>query len=550
MNLRVYYKYLSSRIASKWTVLFIDLLIVLISILLSYALNSKISSPTYPVHLYVWMGVLATVCCAIFFGVFHTYVGIIRFSSFVDIYRVLVCLTVSYGLLGLGNLAWSALGMGQTLPNHVLFLAYVFTFSMMVCLRGVVKMFYEAITFDARHGVNVFIYGFHGSEVDVAKSLRVSRYNHYRLRGFISDEPDMIGKHTMGCRVYANDKYLLDHLKRKNVQTIIVSSGKEAEIEKSGVMDALLSRGIQVLTLPPLSDCMDDGVMKDIHIEDWLRREPVQVDIRQIASHIEGHKIMVIGAAGFVGREVIRQVAALNPYQLILVDQAESPLYDVQLELSDDWKNLDVRVLVADVANRTRMESIFKEVSPQVVFHAAAYKNKQLMEDFVSEAIQTNIQGTINVVELALKYNVKRCVLLSNNKEDKQESVVDTTMRVAEIAALALVSKIKETEDKRLMIARLGEVYPCSPRSLITMAEASLLILEICIKGENLGIYLPGDICESGMVQTWHPKIMRCKTEEYDYERIYEKIVDLVQESYVQSQAALRFRINSFSETS
>ena len=179
------------------------------------------------------------------------------------------------------------------MPNSILFMAYMFTFSLMACMRIAVKMLYEAIAFDARHCVNVFIYGFHGTGVNVAKSLRVSRNNHYRLRGFISDEPDMIGKHTMGCRVYPNDEQLFDRLKKKKVDTIIISPSKVSDLENSGMLDKLFSHDIHVMTVPPLSDCMDDGLIKDIQIEDWLRREPVQVDMRKITAHIEGRRVMV-----------------------------------------------------------------------------------------------------------------------------------------------------------------------------------------------------------------------------------------------------------------
>lgn len=387
MNFRTYYKYLSSRIASKWVVLSVDVIIVVISILSACFLQYRLSSVSYEISLYVWLTIWAVLCNVCFFHIFRTYVGVIRFSSFVDIYRVFWSLTISYVVLFLGNFCWSVLGLEETLPNSILFMAYMFTFSLMVCMRIAVKMLYEAIAFDARHCVNVFIYGFHGTGVDVAKSLRVSRNNHYRLRGFISDELDMIGKHTMGCRVYPNDEQLFDRLKKKKVDTIIISPSKVSDLENSGMLDKLFSHDIHVMTVPPLSDCMDDGLIKDIQIEDWLRGEPVQVDMRKIAAHIEGRRVMVTGAAGAVGREIVRQLATLNPYQLILVDQAESPLYDVQLELSDHWKNLEVRVLVADVANRTRMEAIFEGTRPQLVFHSAAYKHVQLMDDFVSEAI-------------------------------------------------------------------------------------------------------------------------------------------------------------------
>ena len=182
---------------------------------------------------------------------------------------------------------------------------------------------------------------------------------------------------------------------------------------------------------------------------------------------------MVTGAAGTIGRGIVRQLAALNPYRLILVDQAESPLYDVQLELSDHWKNLDVRVLVADVANRTRMEAIFRETQPQVVFHAAAYKQPQLMEDYVSEALQTNLLGTINVADLALQYKAGRMILISTDKAAHPVRAVEYSKRLSEIYVQSLGQKVQaeETGGSKLMVVRFGDVYPEDPHSLMTFDQ-------------------------------------------------------------------------------
>ncbi|WP_276858571.1 SDR family NAD(P)-dependent oxidoreductase [Bacteroides fluxus] len=541
MNLRIYYKYLSSRIASKWAVLLVDVIIVVAAMLFAYILQFQISSVVYKTPLYVWLLALVLLSNVFFFHLLRTYVGIIRFSSFVDIYRVFLCLTLSYGVSGVGNFCWSVWGLGETLPNTILFIAYIFTFSLMVCLRIAVKMLYEAIAFDARHSVNVFIYGSHGTGVNVAKSLRVSRNNHFRLCGFISDEPDMIGKHTMGCRVYANDDELFFHLKKKNVHTVIVSPDKVAGLEDSGVLDKWLAHAIQVMTVPPLSDCMDDGLIKDIQIEDWLRREPVQIDIRRIASHIEGQRIMVTGAAGAIGRGIVRQLAALNPYRLILVDQAESPLYDVQLELSDHWKNLDVRVLVADVANRTRMEAIFRETQPQVVFHAAAYKQPQLMEDYVSEALQTNLLGTINVADLALQYKAGRMILISTDKAAHPVRAVEYSKRLSEIYVQSLGQKVQaeETGGSQLMVVRFGDVYPEDPHSLMTLPEACMLILEAGMTGDTGEVYIFEETGKVLSVPTCHEKIKRELSSVYDYERIHTLLSAIIKRSYAEKTAIL-----------
>lgn len=510
MNLKIYYKNLSSRIASKWTILTIDICLVVISMLLACVLHYGVSSVVHKMSLYVWMIFFSLFCNLCLFSAFYTYVGIIRFSSFVDIYRVFISLTMSYGILGIGNFCWSAFGFGETMPNGIIFIAYILNFMFMVCLRILVKMLHEALSFDKRHCVNVFIYGFRGAGVNIAKSLRVSKNNHYRVCGFISDEPWMIGKHTMGCRIYANDDSLFECLKKKNVHTVIISPDKLVDLESSGIMELLMAQGIHVMTVPPLSDCMNDEIIKDIHIEDWLRREPIRIDIRKIAAYVEGHRILITGAAGAVGREIVRQLATLNPYQLILIDQAESPLYDIQLELSDHWKNLEVRVLVADVANYTRMESIFKQYKPQLVFHAAAYKNISMLEDYVTEAVQVNINGTKNIADLAVKYNVGKCMLISTDHALVPAHVMGYTKRLAELYFLGLSQKhTQENYATHLFVIRFADVYPSAPRSTMTLSEACQLILEIGNLGENGEVYVFNDGAARATEPTCYEKVKR-----------------------------------------
>lgn len=530
MNLRIYYKNFSSRIASRWTILAIDVCLVMISMLLACILQLGISSIVYKMSLYVWMIFFSLICNLCFFSVFCTYVGVIRFSSFVDIYRVFISLTISYGILGIGNFCWSVFGLGETLPNGIIFIAYILNFTFMVCLRILVKMLHEALSFDNRHCVNVFIYGFRGTGVNIAKSMRVNRNNHYRVCGFISDEPWMIGKHTMGCRVYANDDTLFGHLKKKNVQTIVVAPDKLADLESSGTTRRMLAEDINVMTVPPLSDCLNDGIIKDIHIEDWLRREAIQVDIRKIAAYVEGHRVMITGAAGAVGQEIVRQLAALNPYQLILVDQAESPLYDIQLELSDNWKNLEVRVLVADVANYSRIEAIFKQYMPQLVFHAASYKNISMLNDYVTEAVQVNVAGTKNVVELAMKYRVCKFVMISTDHAFSPVHVMGYSKRVAEIYIQALSQKIaKEGFATKLFIIRFADVYPDAPRSLMTLSEACQLILEVGSLGENGDVYVFEDEAVSDVESTCCAKVKRSKETIAGTDTVCKQVTSLVE---------------------
>ena len=540
MNLKIYYKNLSSRIASKWTILAIDICLVMISMLLACILQLGVSSIIYKMSLYVWMIFFSLFCNLCFFSVFHIYVGVIRFSSFVDIYRVFISLTLSYGVLGVGNFCWSAFGLGETLPSGIIFIAYILNFIFMACLRILVKMLHEALSFDIRHCVNVFIYGFRGTGVNIAKSMRVSRNNHYRVCGFISDEPWMIGKHTMGCRVYANDKMLFEHLKRKNVRTIIASPDKLVDLEQSGIVAQMLAQDIHVMTVPPLSDCLDDGIIKDIHIEDWLRREPIQVDIRKIAAYVEGHRILITGAAGTVGQEIVRQLAALNPYQLILVDQAESPLYDIQLELSDHWKNLEVRVLVADVTNYTRMEAIFRECMPQLVFHAAAYKHVAMLEDYASEAIQVNVLGTKTVADLSVKYKIKKCMIISTDHAFCPVHAMGYSKCLAEMYVQGLSRKVvQENSLTKLFVVRFSDVYPDAPRSLMTVSEACQLILETGNLGEYGEIYVFEDDAVEDTLPTSYEKIKKSKGYFIDYTMICEQINTLTENNCMQDSAVI-----------
>lgn len=521
MNIRLYYKSLSSRIVPKWVVLFIDVLLVVFSLFLSGILQFGLSVVLMEYPVWGWVTALCVTSNIIFFHLNRTYVGVVRYSSFVDIFRVFVALTLAYAVTCVAMILWSLWSETSVLPVSVILMAYVINFSIMVCMRVLVKMIHELMSFDRRHSVRVFIYGSKGSGVNIAKSLRVNRNNYFRLKGFISDDAGYIGKQTMGCRVYANDAELLDVLIEHGIQAIIISPEKVQQLEVSGMLDRLIASDIRVLTVPPLNDWRGEGILdmqiKDIQIEDLLQREPIRIDLRRISSHIEGKRILVTGAAGSIGREIVRQVAALNPCCLILIDQAETPLHEVQLELLDNWRDLKAKVVVADVTNQTRMESIFKEYAPQYVLHAAAYKHVPMMEDNVSEAIQVNVLGTCIVADLAVKYKVEKFVMISTDKAVNPTNVMGCSKRLAEIYVQSLSHKLaaeKNASHVRFITTRFGNVlgsngsviprfrqqiekggpvtvtHPEVIRYFMTIPEACQLVLEAGSMGEGGEIYI------------------------------------------------------------
>lgn len=486
---------------------------------LASLLQIGLSALVFEFSLWVWTTLFCVIFNVCFFHLNRTYVGVIRYSSFIDISRIFISLTLGYLVTCVGNLLWMGWSGREVLPISVILTAYIVNFSLMVCLRILVKMIHELMTFDRRHSIRVFVYGSKGAGINIAKSLRVSRSNHFRLKGFISDDTGFIGKQTMGCRVYANNESLFDILEEERIEAIIVSSEKVHRLETSGMIDRLIAEDIRILTVPPFNDLGKEGMqIKDIQIEDLLQRDPIHVDIRKISSHIEGKRIMITGAAGSIGREMVRQIAELNPYKLILVDQAESPLHNVQLELLDNWRDIDAKMLVADVTNQTRMESIFKDYRPQYVFHAAAYKHVPMMEDNVSEAIQVNVLGTRIMADLAVKYGVEKFVMVSTDKAVNPTNVMGCSKRLAEIYVQSLAHQLSKYANDGALVkfitTRFGNVlgsngsviprfkqqiekggpvtvtHPQVIRYFMTIPEACQLVLEAGSMGNGGEIYI------------------------------------------------------------
>ena len=448
MKHKFFHRYLSAKVLPIWTILLIDVLIIVVSSLLAYALRYDFRSIFLESSTIDKTIVWTVIVNLVFFRVFRTYSNVLRFSSFIDIMRIFVSLTVSYALLMISSVLLASYLDIRLAPVSVLFMAYIISFAIMSCSRIVVKMFYELLNFDGSHSANVFIYGAKEAGVNIAKALRVNLRNHYRLRGFIADEPELINKVMMGVKVFPNDESLIDVLNDRDVHTIIISPAKMEELKKSDMADRLLAHNIKLMTAPPLSEwsgqTLNRTQLKEIQIEDLLQRDPIEIDIHKVASHLEGKRVMITGAAGSIGSEIMRQVASFNPYKLILVDQAETPLHDIRLELQDRWRDIDAETIIADISNATRMEDIFKEYQPQYIFHAAAYKHVPMMEDNVSESIQINVFGTRTLADLAVKYGAEKFVMISTDKAVNPTNVMGCSKRICEIYVQSLAKKLQE----------------------------------------------------------------------------------------------------------
>ena len=520
MKHKIFHRYLSAKVLPIWTILLIDVLIIVVSSLLAYALRYDFRSIFLESSTIDKTIVWTVIVNLVFFRVFRTYSNVLRFSSFIDIMRIFVSLTVSYALLMISSVLLASYLDIRLAPVSVLFMAYIISFAIMSCSRIVVKMFYELLNFDGSHSANVFIYGAKEAGVNIAKALRVNLRNHYRLRGFIADEPELINKVMMGVKVFPNDESLIDVLNDRDVHTIIISPAKMEELKKSDMADRLLAHNIKLMTAPPLSEwsgqTLNRTQLKEIQIEDILQRDPIEIDIHKVASHLEGKRVMITGAAGSIGSEIMRQVASFNPYKLILVDQAETPLHDIRLELQDRWRDIDAETIIADISNATRMEDIFKEYQPQYIFHAAAYKHVPMMEDNVSESIQINVFGTRTLADLAVKYGAEKFVMISTDKAVNPTNVMGCSKRICEIYVQSLAKKLQEKGGHvtQFITTRFGNVlgsngsviprfrdqiqrggpvtvtHPEIIRYFMTIPEACRLVLEAGSMGNGGEIYI------------------------------------------------------------
>lgn len=507
----------SSRILPSWTILMFDLIVVVVSILLAYTIRFSFKEAMLMGRQIRLAFLVVIPFNLLFFRVFRTYSNILRLSSFVDVMHIFVALALAYFCSAAISLVWPLLFSAKFASLSILMISFVISFTLLATSRMIIKMLNDYFNQSRVLSLNTYIYGTQ-TGIDIAKSLRTEPDNRFRIVGFVADSPDMVGKVLMGVNVYANDSELMTHIRRDRVQAVIVSPAKAETLKDSDIADRLLKEGVQIFLAPEVSDDWDGSSrsIKEVQIEDLLGREPIKINMQEIAAHLEGKRVLITGAAGSIGSEIMRQVAMFNPYQLILIDSAETPLHDIRLELKRKWAEIDAFTIVANVANKARMENVFEKYRPQFVFHAAAYKHVPMMEDNVSEAIQNNVEGTKVLADLAVKYNVSRFVMISTDKAVNPSNVMGCSKRICEIYVQALARKIEKDKsaNTQFITTRFGNVlgsngsviplfrrqiaaggpvtvtHPEIIRYFMTIPEACQLVLEAGSMGRSGEIYI------------------------------------------------------------
>lgn len=453
-----------------WCVLFIDCVICYLSALFVFwlffrgtTIFNNIVPITYTLLLYLFFNV---VC----FRIFHTYSGVIRFSSFVDLQRVglamgMACLCVI--VIHYPILFWE--GNRWLVPLHMrqILAIYLTSTVLMWAFRVIVKMVYDT-AFDNESAVRTLIYGIKDGGIGLAKSINNEKPQRFRLKGFIAHDPTMTDLFLLGQRVYPADGGLTDVIVKQKIKAVLISPLRNDEFRSNEkLQDILINAGVHIYMTEGArewssdSENMAKSTLKEISIEDLLPRDEIQVDMESVGRSIQGTRVLITGSAGSIGSEMVRQISLLHPAELMLIDQAETPQHDIRLMMEHDYADIRTSTIVTSITNRERMEKIFVDFRPDYVFHAAAYKHVPMMEDNSSESVLNNVNGTKIIADLSVKYGVKKFVMVSTDKAVNPTNVMGCSKRICEIYVQSLDRAEKEGKvqgNTQFVTTRFGNV--------------------------------------------------------------------------------------------
>ncbi len=449
--------YFSRKALPYWCILVMDCVIVFLSGLFVFYLQHGWADLVSR-FAQVSVGLLVSLILYIVsFFVFHTYNGVMRYSSFVDLHRV----AYSTAVAGVGVCLLHQVQVYLGLSRYILIprvdsaiMMFIVATMLMWCLRVVVKGLHDSYRGDGTIK-KVFVYGCMEGGVALAKSLRNESPQRYRLGGFITTDKTLHGTWLLGEKVYLDDDSLVRTMEECHVSAVLVSPlQREYFITRTTFIDALINAGIKILITPAGAEEWDGKSdisyqqLREVEIEDLLPRDKIDVDMEAIGKMLAGRRILITGAAGSIGSEMSRQVAKFKPADLILVDQAETPMHDMRMYMANNHKDIHVETIVTSICKQSRMEAIFAQYKPEYVFHAAAYKHVPMMEDNPAEAVQNNVFGTRVIADLAVKYGTKKFVMISTDKAVNPTNVMGCSKRICEIYCQSLNNSLWEKTQK------------------------------------------------------------------------------------------------------
>lgn len=518
--------YFSKRTFPHWCVLLLDSAILFLSGVFVYWCFNRGTA----LQLNFWPLTYLMLLCVgvhfIFFAIFRTYSGIIRYSSFNDLIRVALamgCSALAVIAVHFFTNSCPSRVFAHVQVRHILIAEAIAT-GLMWLLRVSIKWVYDTY-FRTEGAKNVFIYGIRAGGIGLAKAIRSEKPMRYCLRGFISHDPALgaNGTRLMGEPVYEVDASLPDVIRRNGIAAVLVAPGRIGKFRNdTALQDYILQSGARIFSANNVVDTEHDAIkgaptLKEVSIEDLLPRDEICVDLESVAESLRGKRILITGSAGSIGSEIVRQVASFAPSKMMLIDSAETPQHDIRRMMAHDFPSVPCATVVTSITKADRMENIFKTFLPEYVFHAAAYKHVPMMEDNPCESIQNNVLGTKILADLSVKYGVRRFVMVSTDKAVNPTNVMGCSKRICEVYVQSLNKAERDGVVKgqtQFITTRFGNVLgsngsvipiferqikaggpvtvtdPNIIRYFMLIPEACELVLEAGTKGEGGEIFV------------------------------------------------------------
>lgn len=446
LGLKVLRAIYNLKILPRWVIVVIDLSIVAISATLGYLLRFNFHLPEIERHDPLLGVSLHVVFAFVAVLITNSYKGIVRYTGIQDSVRIFYMLLFMIGLVALINGVATLVNVNHIIPFSVVLITFLASFLFLFNYRLLVKYVFSFYNGGSMKNANVLIFGAGQTGITTKQVIESSRAS--RVVGFLEHDSNKIGKVLNGSRIYNADLQSLESLLLSlTVDELIITIKDIRPDLKNGIVDVCLKHQVKVRVVPPVEKWVKGELslnqIKEINIEDLLERESIRLDNQNIREQLSGKRICITGAAGSIGSEIVRQISSYGPASLLLIDQAESPLFEIDREIKALNPSCRVYSYVADITNAERIRSIFGDHQPQLIFHAAAYKHVPLMESNPSEAIGCNVLGTKILADLAVDFGVSKFVMISTDKAVNPTSVMGCSKRIAEIYVQSLNNHLK-----------------------------------------------------------------------------------------------------------
>lgn len=503
----------------RWIIILIDCTVLMVSFLFTYLLFDN-TGLDYIIrkNTYVFLS-LFLVVNLFFFWLFRTYAGIIRHSSYIDAVKIFFSQSSVFLFFIFLNFSFELFYGQKVYSNAALFINVILTFCGLFLYRVIVKQtfdFYSSIK-NKENLIKIIIYGTDANSIYVAKALKLETPSRFKILGFVDKNNQNASKRMLDLPIFILKKRLPTLMRTVGAQGIILADRSLSREEQLAIVDQCLEFNYKIFSAPSISDWENQKEIsqkvKKIQIEDLLERQPIVLDSFSISNQLENKTILITGGAGSIGSEIVRQVLNFKPKKVIVLDQAETPLHNLSLEIESLNPEFEVSTIIGDIRNKEAIKKVFSTHKPQIVFHAAAYKHVPLMEENPSQAILTNVEGTKNLADLSCEFRVEKFVMISTDKAVNPSSIMGASKRIAEIYVQSLQFNNKSVGTK-FITTRFGNVlgsngsvvplftkqiaeggpitvtHPDIIRYFMTIPEACQLVLEAATMGRGGEIYI------------------------------------------------------------